>query len=118
MLRDLVTTIQETGNKKVPAISVAQHDARPLVRRNQADSIASLLVRHRRCFPCLNSRRRLGHLRRGAALGNGRIVSGPATRSSLRTTWPTPTTAVVDVVDRTVEAVHPQPVAVAVRDRT
>src|ERR1051326_8610301 len=118
MLRDLVTTIQQTGNKEVAAVCIAQHHARPLVRRYQTDGIASLPVSSRWRPPSFHSRRRLRHPRRRTSLHNIRIVGRAATSRSLLTTRTTPTNAVVDVVNRTVETVHRQRVAIAVCDRT
>src|ERR1051325_10514691 len=106
MLRDLVPTVKQSGDKQVAAIRVTQHHARPLVRRYQTHRIATLLIRHGRRLPRLNTRWRLRHLCGRTALRNIRIVRRAASSRALLSTWSTSTDAVVDVVDRAVETIH------------
>src|SRR5713226_4983505 len=77
MLRDFVSTLNQSGNEQILLVRITEDHTRAVGWRNHAEAVASLLVGHRWRFPNLG-RRLFGGLYRRAAHGKIRVIRGAA----------------------------------------
>src|SRR6185437_10394197 len=88
-LCEVAPSVQQARHEQVALIGVAQHGARPLIRRNDVERVAKLIVGQRRRRPgralWARAGKELTFLHRGGAtLRNVRIVRRAATRRARR----------------------------------
>src|SRR5713226_10065100 len=77
MLRDFVSTLNQSGNEQILLVGITEDYARAVRRRNHAKAVTSLLVGHGWRFPDLGGKF-LGSFCWGAAHGKIRIIRGAA----------------------------------------
>src|SRR5712691_4775153 len=118
MLRDFVAAIQQSGNKKIFSVGVAQYYARTLIWRNYPNIVTSLFLGQRQGLPNLRLWR-FRNFRRWTTLRRIRIVGRSTTRDSLQTRRAAATAPgnVAEIEDWSIETVHRQRVGIAVGNR-
>src|SRR5262249_11893445 len=121
VLRDLGAAIQKSGYQQVASIAVAQDDPRPILRGNDADPVATLLIGYGNRLPYFSARL-IGYFGNCSSLRRIRIISSPATRHAVaifsrRSTAASSTNCIPDIEDWSVVGISRKSLAVTVSNR-